>query len=419
MTMSIFDIASALILLAAIFGYLNLRFLKLPPTIGLMIIALVSSLAIILMDQITPSYHMRDIITGLIGQIDLNETLMKGMLAFLLFAGALHVNFNDLYERRFAIAGLATVGVIISTVLTGYASYYIFNIAGLDIPLIYALIFGALISPTDPVAVIGILKTTKTSKSLEAKIAGESLFNDGVGIVIFIILVALATAGPEAGFNIMDVTILFVREAFGGALLGFVFGYAAYRALKSIDNYQIEVLITLALVMGTYSIASMLHMSGPIAEVVAGLLVGNKGKRFAMSETTTDHVEKFWSLTDEILNAVLFLLIGLEVFAIQFEFTYLVCGLIVIPTLLAIRFISVSIPISILRLKRDFSTGVIRILTWSGLRGGISVALVLSLPPFKGRELLLTCTYIVVLFSIIVQGLTLKPLISRIQSDIK
>jgi CPA1 family monovalent cation:H+ antiporter len=417
--MSIFDIASALVLLAALFGYLNLKFLKLPPTIGLMVIALVSSLAVILLDHITPSYHMRAAVSEFIGRIDLNEALMKGMLAFLLFAGALHVNFDDLYEGRFAIASLATAGVIISTVLTGYATYFIFKMAGLDVSLLYALVFGALISPTDPVAVIGILRTTRISKSLEAKITGESLFNDGVGIVIFIILVALATAGTGAGFSFLDVTILFFREAFGGALLGFVFGYAAYMALKSIDNYQIEVLITLALVMSTYSAASLLHISGPIAEVVAGLLVGNHGKSFAMSETTIDHVEKFWSLIDEILNAVLFLLIGLEVFAIQLQPTYLISGLLVIPTVLAARFISVSIPISLLRFKKELSKGVIRILTWSGLRGGISVALVLSLPPFKGRDLLLTCTYTVVLFSIIVQGLTLKPLVNRIQSGMK
>ncbi|HDH53417.1 MAG TPA: sodium:proton antiporter, partial [Nitrospirae bacterium] len=410
--MSIFDIASALVLLAALFGYLNLRFLELPSTIGLMIIALVSSLAVILLDQIIPSYHMGDIIRKFIGRIDLNETLMKGMLAFLLFAGALHVNFDDLYERRFTIASLATAGVIISTILTGYATYYILKITGLEISLLYSLIFGALISPTDPVAVIGILKTARASKSLEAKITGESLFNDGVGIVIFIILVALASAGPEAGFSFPDVTLLFFREAFGGAMLGLVFGYVAYMALKSIDNYQIEVLITLALVMSTYSAASMLHMSGPIAEVVAGLFVGNRGKRFAMSTTTIDHVEKFWSLLDDILNAVLFLLIGLEVFAIQLRFTYLISGLLLIPTVIAVRFISVSIPISILRFKKEFSKGVIRILTWSGLRGGISVALVLSLPPFEGRDLLITCTYIVVLFSIIVQGLTLKPFIN-------
>ncbi|GBD97628.1 MAG TPA: sodium:proton antiporter [Nitrospirae bacterium] len=416
--MSIFDIASALVLLAALFGYLNLRFLKLPSTIGLMIIALVSSLAIILLDQIIPSYHMGDIIRKFIGRIDLNETLMKGMLAFLLFAGALHVNFDDLYERRFTIASLATAGVIISTILTGYATYYILKITGLEISLLYSLVFGALISPTDPVAVIGILKTAKTSKSLEAKITGESLFNDGVGIVIFIILVALASAGPEAGFSFIDVTVLFFREAFGGAMLGLVFGYVAYMALKSIDNYQIEVLITLALVMSTYSAASRLHMSGPIAEVVAGLFVGNRGKRFAMSTTTIDHVEKFWSLLDDILNAVLFLLIGLEVFVIQLRFTYLISGLLLIPTVIAVRFISVSIPISLLQFKKEFSKGVIRILTWSGLRGGISVALVLSLPPFEGRDLLITCTYIVVLFSIIVQGLTLKPFINRIQSGI-
>jgi len=417
--MSIFDITAALVLLAALFGYLNLRFLKLPPTIGLMVIALVSSLAVIVVDQITPSYHMRDALTAFIGRVDLNEALMKGMLAFLLFAGALHVNFDDLYESRFVIASLATAGVIISTVLTGYATYYIFKIAGLELSLLYALVFGALISPTDPVAVIGILRTTRTSKSLGAKITGESLFNDGVGIVIFIILVALASSGTDAGFSLVDVTLLFFRESFGGAMLGFVFGYAAYMAMKSIDNYQIEVLITLALVMSTYSVASLLHISGPIAEVVAGLLVGNHGKNFAMSKTTIDHVEKFWSLIDEILNAVLFLLIGLEVFAIQFKETYLLSGLLVIPTVLAARFISVSIPISLLRFKEKFSKGVIRILTWSGLRGGISVALVLSLPPFNGRDLLLTCTYIVVLFSIIVQGLTLKPLVNRIQLDNK
>jgi len=417
--MSIFDIAAALVMLAALFGYLNLRFLKLPPTIGLMVIALVSSLAVILMDQITPSYHMRDAVSAFIGRVDLNQALMKGMLAFLLFAGALHVNFDDLYESRFVIASLATAGVIISTILTGYATYYIFKIAGLELSLLYALVFGALISPTDPVAVIGILRTTRTSKSLGAKITGESLFNDGVGIVIFIILVALASSGTEAGFSFLDVTLLFFRESFGGAMLGFVFGYAAYLAMKSIDNYQIEVLITLALVMSTYSVASLLHISGPIAEVVAGLLLGNHGKNFAMSKTTIDHVEKFWSLIDEILNAVLFLLIGLEVFAIQFKETYLLSGLLVIPTVLAARFISVSIPISLLRFKEKFSKGVIRILTWSGLRGGISVALVLSLPPFNGRDLLLTCTYIVVLFSIIVQGLTLKPLVNRIQLDNK
>ncbi len=417
--MSVFDIASALVLLAALFGYLNLRFLKLPPTIGLMLIALLSSLVIILADYITPSYHMRSIITDFIGQIDLNETLMHGMLGFLLFAGAMHVNIDDLYERRFTIGSLATAGVIISTVLTGYAAYFIFKISGNEIPLIYAFIFGALISPTDPVAVIGILKTTKTSKSLEAKITGESLFNDGIGVVIFIILVAMATAKPGTVITVSEIAVLFFQEAVGGALLGFVFGYGAYRALKSIDNYNLEVLITLALVMFTYSAASWLHMSGPIAEVVAGLLIGNHGKRFAMSTATVDHIDKFWSLLDEILNAVLFLLIGLEVFAIDFNSQYIFCGLLLIPTILAVRFTSVSIPISLLRFKREFSKGVIRILTWSGLRGGISVALVLSLPQFDGKELLLTCTYIVVLFSIIIQGLTLKPLVSRIQSDMQ
>jgi CPA1 family monovalent cation:H+ antiporter len=414
--MSIFDIASLLVLLAALFGYLNLRYFKLPPTIGLMVIALISSLIVILVDNFTPSFHMQDIITDFIGRIDLNETLMKGMLAFLLFAGALHVNLDDLCERRYTIASLATVGVIISTVLTGSATYYILKLIGLEISYMYALVFGALISPTDPVAVIGILKTTGTSRSLEAKITGESLFNDGVGIVIFIILVAAASAGPDAGFSVIDASVLFVQEAVGGAALGFVVGYIAYRAMKSIDNYQIEVMITLALVMFISSIASRLHMSGPIAVVVAGLLIGNHGKRFAMSSTTIDHVEKFWTLVDEILNAVLFLIIGMEAFAIQFELSYLLSGLMIVPTVIAARFISVSVPIRLLQFKREFSHGAIRILTWSGLKGGISVALVLSLPPFSGRDLLLTSTYIVVLFSIIVQGLTLRPFVNSIQS---
>lgn len=415
--MSIFDIASLLVLLAALFGYLNLRYFKLPSAIGLMVIALISSLIVIFVDSFTPSFHMRDIITDFIGRIDLNETLMKGMLAFLLFAGALHVNLDDLCERRYTIAGLATVGVIISTVLTGSATFYILKLIGLEISYMYALVFGALISPTDPVAVIGILKTTGTSRSLEAKITGESLFNDGVGIVIFIILAAAASAGPDAGFSVIDASVLFVQEAVGGAALGSVVGYIAYRAMKSIDNYQIEVMITLALVMFISSIASKLHMSGPIAVVAAGLLIGNHGKRFAMSSTTIDHVEKFWTLVDEILNAVLFLIIGMEAFAIRFERSYLLSGLMIVPTVIAARFISVSIPIRLLQFKREFSHGAIRILTWSGLKGGISVALVLSLPPFSGRDLFLTGTYIVVLFSIIVQGLTLRPFVNRIQSE--
>ncbi len=390
-----------------------------PISIGLVVIALIASIMVMLVDLAVPQLGIQSAVRLSLAQIDFHETLMKGMLSFLLFAGALHVNIEDLIHRKYAITLMATVGVLISTFFIGFAMYYVTGFIDLEIPLIYCLIFGSLIAPTDPVAVLGILKTVKVPTSLKAKIAGESLFNDGVGVVVFTILVAIATqsstgvgsGGEEIGA--FEMSRIFLLEAGGGAVLGLITGYIAYWALKSIDEYTIEVLITLALVMSSYSLAYALHFSGPIAVVISGLLIGNSGMRFAMSESTRDHVQKFWTLLDEILNASLFLIIGFEILAISETTTNLIATLIMIPVVLFARFISVGLPISLLSLKQKYTPGAIAVLTWGGLRGGISVALVLSLPNVPEKESLLAITYGIVIFSIIVQGLTVKKVVER------
>ncbi|HIP81809.1 MAG TPA: sodium:proton antiporter [Leucothrix mucor] len=410
--MSITDIFAILISLAAVFSYINYRFIKVPSTIGLLVIALFMSLAIILLGKMGLPIEAQA--KHLLSQIDFNETLMQGMLSALLFAGALHVHLDELKKQKWVVAVLASVGVISSTFMIGFASFYIFGWMGLDIPLIYCLLFGSLISPTDPIAVLGILKTVGASKSLETKIAGESLFNDGVAIVVFLVLLSMAGVGGHGGHeevNAMSIATLFAQEALGGAIFGLVIGYIAFRMLSSIDNYQVEILLTLALVFGGYALASAWHLSGPIAVVVAGLLIGNKGRKYAMSDKTRDHLDNFWELIDEILNAILFVLIGLEVLILNFNPTYIWAGLIMIVVTLLSRFISVGIPVSIMKLRKTFTPKIVRILTWGGLRGGISIALVLTLPEGEHREALLMITYIVVIFSILVQGLTVGKLV--------
>ncbi len=414
--MSIFEIGAFLIGLSAIFGYLNHRFLRLPHTIGLVVMALAASLAIILIEVLSPASPVLEIVTSILTQIDFYETVMRGMLSFLLFAGALHVDFTVFKSRAGAIALMATLGILISTFLIGWATWALLNAFGIEIPFIWALVFGALISPTDPVAVLGLFKTVDVPETLEAKMAGESLFNDGVGVVVFTVVVGIAVGGTSdgGGVDALSVTQLFMTEAVGGAILGLIAGYAGYRAMHSIDEHNLEVLITLAVVMVTYAVALRLHMSGPIAMVIAGLLIGNKGMQYAVSETTRDYIKKFWSLIDEILNSVLFLLIGLEVLIIAKLVDHIGVALLMIPVTLIARWISVLVPISILSRWRSFTKGAIPILTWGGLRGGIAVALALSLPANEYKPTILTITYAVVLFSIIVQGLTIKPLVERI-----
>ncbi len=414
---SLFTAIGAVITLAAVFGYLNHRFLRLPPTIGVVVIALVASLGTIGIDAVVPSLGIGGAVRTAILGIDFHEVLMKGMLSFLLFAGALHVNLGDLLSRKWAIGSIATVGVVLSTFLVGFAVYGITQALGLPLALIYCLVFGALIAPTDPIAVLGILKTVKVPASLQAKIAGESLFNDGVGIVVFIIMTAIAVGSAHGGsITALDVVILFVRETLGGAALGLATGFLAYYAMKSIDDHNVEVMITLALVMATYGIASALHLSGPIAVVLAGILIGNRGSRFAMSETTREHVHTFWSVLDEMMNAALFLLIGFEVVALSLTGEVGILMALAIPIVLAARFVSVGTPLTLLGLRREYTKGAIPVLTWGGLRGGISVALALSLPAGPEREIILAVTYAVVIFSIVVQGLTVRALVERVVS---
>jgi CPA1 family monovalent cation:H+ antiporter len=338
---------------------------------------------------------------------------MQGMLSFLLFAGALHVNINDLKQQRIVIGVLATFGVIASTFLLGTLTWIVLNALNIPLAYIYCLLFGALISPTDPIAVLGILKNARVPKSLETKIAGESLFNDGIGVVVFLVILGIASGGQEA--TVQSIGLLFVQEAIGGILFGLALGSLTYYFLKDVDNYQLEVLLTLAAVMGGYALCSWLHISGPIAVVVAGLFIGNHGRRLAMSEKTRQHLDTFWELIDEILNAVLFVLIGLEVLLLSLKTEYFLAALAIIPLVLFARYISVGTPILLLSKVRRFTPGVVQIMTWGGLRGGISVALALSLPLGLQREIILALTYAVVIFSIIVQGLT----ISRMVDDIR
>lgn len=413
MSLSLFEIAALLLLLSGTFGWINHVLFKLPHTIGLLVMALVASIALMAMERLLPGLGISDTIRGAIGQIDFYETVMEGMLAFLLFAGALHVDFSFLRTQKWAIGLMASVGVILSTFIVGGGLYLLSGLFGVQVPLIWALVFGALISPTDPVAVLSLLKSINVPAALEAKIAGESLFNDGVGVVVFAILLTIATSTGGAEVTAAQVAELFVVEAVGGALLGAVTGWLAYRAMSIMDEHMLEILLSVGVVAATYAIALRFHLSGPIAVVVTGLLIGNRGASLAMSDHTRSSMFSFWELIDEILNSILFLLIGLEIMVIQLDPSFGWLALASIPLVLMSRLIAVSVPIVLLSIKQTFTSGAIPVLTWGGLRGGISVALALSLPAIPEKPLLLTCTYAVVLFSIIVQGLTVKHVVNR------
>ena len=411
--MEVLDLAALLLTLAAIFSYINFRFLKLPTTIGIMLIAMLISISLVVLGH-CGFESIQNKATVVLEGIDFNKALMHGMLSFLLFSGALHVNLEDLAQHKWIISILATFGVVMSTFIVGSIAWIVFLLIGLKLPFIYCLLFGSLIAPTDPIAVIGILKKAGVPKSLETKITGESLFNDGVAVVVFLVIMGIVTGGHDVTAG--HIMLLFMEEAVGGVLFGLAIGWIAYRMLKSVDNYQVEVLITLALVMGGYALANAIHVSGPIAMVVAGIFIGNRGRLFAMSEKTREHLDSFWELIDEILNAVLFLLIGLEILVLTVKGNYLIAGLIMIPVVLLARFISVGVPVTFMRRVRDFSPHAVKIMTWGGLRGGISVALALSLPNGPEREALLTVTYIIVIFSILVQGLTIERFVSSKQN---
>jgi CPA1 family monovalent cation:H+ antiporter len=406
-----FEISSIFLVVTALLAYLNQRFIKLPTTIGVMVCALGLSLLIVLLDSIGLVPALRAYEESLIKSIDFSEVLMQGMLSLLLFASALHVDLSELKEYRWQVGGLAIVGTLLSTVLVAFAMWWLLPLLGLPLPLIYCLVFGALISPTDPIAVTGILKSAGAPHNLELVISGESLFNDGIGVVIFSLLVGVLLTGEKPSLG--HAAELLAVEAGGGVLFGLALGYITFRLLRSIDQYQVEVLITLAAVLGGYALASRLHVSGPLAMVVAGLMIGNHGRALAMSDTTRHHVDLFWELLDEILNAVLFVLIGMEILLIQFTATNLVAGAVAVSVTLVARFLAVGLPVQLLGHRFRLPPGAWSVLTWGGLRGGISVALVLSLPHGPQRETILELTYCVVIFSILVQGLTVGKVIRR------
>ena len=411
--MQLYNALALITVLAALFGYINYRFIKLPDIIGVMVISLVASLAILGIGLVQPGIF-RDA-TAFIRSIDFYTILIKIMLSFLLFAGAIHINARELRQERSSILTFSTISVLISTALVGSLLYFLCRIFQQPVEFIHCLLFGALISPTDPIAVLGILRHAKIPSSLEVKIAGESLFNDGVGIVVFLCIYQVAEAGI-GHLSATNVLLLFLRQAGGGLLLGAALGYAGFLLLRTIDYYQVEVMITLALVMGGYLLADQLQVSGPLAMVVAGLITGNKTRISAMSETSRDYVDKFWGLVDNLLNAILFLLIGLEMLVIPFSPSLLGLGAASILVVLLARYVSVSLPISLLKYNTCFEKNAIGILTWGGLRGGLSVALALSVPASMHGDLFVVITYIIVLFSIIVQGLTIGRFARKVKT---
>lgn len=405
-----FEIAVVCLVITAVLAYVNHRFVGLPTTIGVMAIALLLSLGLIALDRLGFG-ALRDYEAAMLGSIDFSKLLMEGMLSLLLFAGALHIDLSELRAYRWQVGLLAIAGTALSTAIVGLGLWWLLPMVGVALPLGYCLVFGALISPTDPIAVIGILKSAGAPKNVNLVVSGESLFNDGVGVVLFSLLLAVALKGEAPGVG--EGALLLLHEAGGGLLLGAVLGAVLFVMLRSIDNYQVEVLLTLAGVLGGYELASVLHVSGPLAMVVAGLIIGNHGRAYAMSDTTRHHVDMFWELLDEILNAVLFVLLGLEIVLIAFTGQTLLAAMVAIAVALVARLLAVGVPVAAFRRVFRLPAGAWKVLTWGGLRGGISVALALSLPAGPQRELLLSLTYAVVVFSILVQGLTIKGMIVR------
>jgi CPA1 family monovalent cation:H+ antiporter len=412
--MSLFAVVSILIVFSALFGYINVRFLKLPNTIGLMVITIVFTLLILVTSLFNDTLLEQEKL--LISQIDFQTVLLDVMLSFLLFAGALHTNFQQLKVQRKPILAFATFGTLTSTFLVGFFVYYLLQLVGLEVDFVYCLLFGALISPTDPIAVLGILKQVGAPKKLETKIVGESLFNDGIGVVVFLTIYQIAKGGSEVSF--VHIAELFLVEVVGGIALGLLLGWITYKLLKSIDDYDIEVIITIAAVMGGTVLAQYLHLSAPLAMVTTGLIVGHDTVREnSMSEITEQYVDKFWELIDILLNTVLFVMIGMEILVLTYNNQYILAGLICIPTLLLARYLSLMIPIKLFAKKLDFVPNTNLIMTWGGLRGGISIALALSLTQDMHRDLFLVVTYIIVVFSIIGQGLTVGKLIKKLSKE--
>lgn len=413
--LSLFELLAGLLTVTAVFAWLNHRFLRLPGNIGLLAMGLGASLVLIGVEFLFPRTHIYAALAQGLQQIDFYEAVMHGMLAFLLFAGALHVDIERLRRRALVVGALATLGVGLSTVVIATGLWLVTGLLGIPVTFPWALVFGALIAPTDPVAVLSTLRSVDVPEKLETDMTGEALFNDGIAVVLFTLTLQMAMGGGD-DVGAGHVARLLLVEAGGGALLGLATGFVAYHALRAIDDYSIEVMISLALVTGTYALADALHMSGPISVVVAGVLIGNRGAAYAMSDLTKRYVFGFWTLIDDILNAVLFLLIGLEVLVLRFDVNTAWLGLVAVPLVVIGRFVSVAASVTLLARWQSFARGTIAVLTWGGVRGGISVALALSLTDTPARAPLLAATYGVVLFTILVQGLTLGRVVARVAS---
>lgn len=406
---------SALIVLAAIFSYVNIRFLKLPGTIGVMLIAMLVSITIRFLGHEYFPDTTKQFFT-LFNSLDFNEILMGAMLNFLLFAGAMHVNFADLKDQKWPIATYATISVVLSAFIVSGLLYYAAGIFGFHIPYIYCLLFGTLISPTDPIVVLGVLKQAKVPKSIETKITGESLFNDGVAVVMFAVILQIAI-NPSLELSVPAISLLFLKEAGGGILLGLLLGLTASNTIKKIDDYKVTALITLSIVMGGFLVAKELHVSSPLAMVIAGLIIGNYGQKYAMNAETKDYLTKFWELIDEVMNAILFLFIGFELLLIDDLLDEILLGILTIFIVLLARTLSILIPVKSILRKNTYTRGSLIVMVWGGIRGGVSIALVLSMPNSEWKELLLEITYVVVLFSIVVQGLTVGKVAKKVLKD--
>ncbi|HEX9957178.1 MAG TPA: sodium:proton antiporter [Fibrella sp.] len=410
--MDLFSLITLLLVVSALFAYINTRFLKLPDAIGVMVLSLLFSVLLIALNAIQPTWLST--VRQTVAQIDFGRVLFDVMLSFLLFAGAFHTDPAQLRAERRSVMLFAFVGVLLSTFLVGTGLYYIAHGLGYGLPYTLCLLFGSLISPTDPIAVLGILAKFKLPESVKLNIVGESLFNDGVGVVVFASIFRIVVNGTD-NISVANISLLFLEEAGGGILFGLLLGFVIFRLLRSIDHYQTEVIITVAGVMGGYLLAQTLHISGPLAMVVAGLYVGGNARKGAMSDKTEEYVDKFWEIVDSILNAVLFVLIGLELLTLEFKSSYILICLLVIGLVLLARFISIWLPFRAARRWLDLDDKAPVMLTWGGLRGGISIALALSIPNnLPNKSLLVTITYAVVLFSVIVQGLTMERLIRRL-----
>jgi len=403
--MQFFTLFSALITLAAIFSYINVRFIKLPSGISLMLMGLLASVILISTGIFSASFTLS--IKDSLSKLDFSTFILDILLSFLLFAGSLHVHLEDIRSSAKSIISFATIGTLISTLAIGSAVYYLLQLFHMDVSYVSCLLFGSLISPTDPVAVLSILSKEKLSKSIEIKIVGESLFNDGIGVVIYATLLGIATTGTEH-ISATEIGLLFLQEAIGGMIAGWVIGFIGFRLMKTIDDFPTEILISLGMVMGGYTICNLLHVSGPLAMVVAGLFTGNRGRKEAMSDMTMDYLGKFWEVVDHVLNAVLFMLIGLELVVVNVKPSYIWVGLISAILLIIARYISLFLPSRFFGIRKGLDRGTLEIMTWGGLRGAISIALALSLPNGSSKEIFVSITFVVVFFSILVQGLSVR-----------